>query len=72
MFNLTKIWYNTNFPTVSKLDKTTTKYMADGGHLKFWYLYQSGYKNDVWNVLSMAHLVGKWYYPGFYTHSSLN
>ena len=39
--------------------------LVDGGHLEFWYLDSSKYKNDVRNGLSMLHLVGKVILHGF-------
>ena len=36
-----------------------------GGHLEFWYLDSSKYKNDARNGLSMPHLVGKVLLHGF-------
>ena len=36
-----------------------------GGHLEFWYLDSSKYKNDARNGLSMPHLVGKVILYGF-------
>ena len=39
--------------------------LVDGGHLEFWYLDSSKYKNDARNGLSMPHLVGKVILHGF-------
>ena len=39
--------------------------LVDGGHLEFWYLDSSKYKNDTRNELSMPHLVGKMTLHGF-------
>ena len=39
--------------------------LVDGGHLEFWYLDSSKYKNDARNGLSMPHLVGKEILHGF-------
>ena len=41
------------------------KKMVDGGHLEFWYLDSSKYKNDARNGLSMPYLVGKIILHGF-------
>ena len=39
--------------------------LVDGGHLEFWYLDSSKYKNDAINGLSMPQLVGKVKLHGF-------
>ena len=39
--------------------------LIDGGHLEFWYLYSSKYKNDAGNGLSMQDLVGNVILHGF-------
>ena len=39
--------------------------LVDGGHLEFWYLDSSKYKNDARNGLCMPHLVGKVILHGF-------
>ena len=39
--------------------------LVDGGHLEFWYLDPSKYKNDARNGLSMPHLVRKVILHGF-------
>ena len=39
--------------------------LVDSGHLEFWYLDSSKYKNDARNGLSIPHLVGKVILHGF-------
>ena len=39
--------------------------LVNGGHLEFWYLDSSKYKNDARNGLPMLHLVGKVILHGF-------
>ena len=45
--------------------KTEKMELVDGGHLEFWYLDSSKYKNDSGNGLSMPHLVWKVILHGF-------
>ena len=45
--------------------KTEKMELVDGGHLEFWYLDSSKYKNDARNGLSIPHLVGKVILHGF-------
>ena len=45
--------------------KTKKMELVDGGHLEFWYLDSSKYKNDARNGLSMPHLIGKVILRGF-------